>query len=299
MMMISAILYSRLSLDFSTNRLTMTDRLAALLQHYPIEARVIHTGRFCREQAYTGRCSYLHVLRSGTLTVSAEGHDPWTLTEPTLLFYPAQAPHVLAAAADQRAELLCASVSLGHGALNPLVRALPRVLRYPLERIAPIEKTLDMLFAEATGAHCGWLAAANRLFEVILIQLIRHLMDEGHMDTGLLAGLSDPRLAKAITAVHESPASPWTLESMAHVAHMSRARFAAHFHAVVGEPPGQFLSRWRTAVACTLLSRGKPVGVVANAVGYGSATALGRAFRAHLGCSPRQWLSHQHEAPTS
>jgi len=271
----------------------MTDRLAALLRHYPVEARVIHTGRFCREQRYADACGYLHVLRSGTLAVRADVHPPWTISEPTLLFYPGQDSHVFTATPDTSADLFCAAVNFGHGPLNPLVRALPRVLRLPLALIEPVSASIDMLFAEATGAHCGWAAAVDRLFEVVLIQLLRYLMDEGRIHTGLLAGLSDPRLAKAITAMHESPATAWSLESMAARAGMSRARFAAHFHAVVGEPPGQFLSRWRTGVACKQLLKGKPVGVVANEVGYGSATALGRAFRTPLACTPREWLNRQ------
>ncbi|WP_227815199.1 AraC family transcriptional regulator [Nitrogeniibacter aestuarii] len=271
----------------------MLDRLAALLRHYPVEARLIHAGRFCREQAYTEATGYLHVLRAGSIHVRSDVHESWTVSEPTLIFYPAQARHVFVSTDDCHTDLFCATVGLGQGELNPLVRALPRVITRPLLAVPSISATLDLLIDEATGAHCGWQAAADRLFEIVLIQLLRHLMDEGQMHTGLLAGLSDPRLAKAITAVHESPASPWGLETMASAAGMSRARFAAHFHAVVGEPPGQFLSRWRTGVACTLLRRGKPVSVVANEVGYGSATALGRAFRAHLACTPREWLGRQ------
>jgi len=43
-------------------------------------------------------------------------------------------------------------------------------------------------------------------------------------------------------------------------------------------------------VAQNLLKKGKPVKLAANAVGYESASALGRVFRKKTGLSPKQWL---------
>ena len=96
-------------------------------------------------------------------------------------------------------------------------------------------------------------------------------------------------LAKAITAMHDAPGDAWTLDTLAARAGMSRARFAAHFHHVVGLTPGHYLTRWRVNLAGTLIARGQPINVVAGHVGYGSATALSRAFRAHTGHAPSAW----------
>lgn len=54
-----------------------------------------------------------------------------------------------------------------------------------------------------------------------------------------LARLPDPRLHKALGAVHAEPAHAWTLKAMAAEAGMLRARFAAHFTQVLGVPPGE------------------------------------------------------------
>ena len=129
----------------------------------------------------------------------------------------------------------------------------------------------------------------NRLCELLLIHLFRYLMNSESAPTGLLAGLADKRLAKAITAIHEQPAEAWTLDRMADAAGMSRARFAAAFRGTVGCTPGAYLSVWRINLACKYLRQGKPVAWTADAVGYGSATALARAFRANTGQSPAEW----------
>ncbi|MEN8801641.1 MAG: AraC family transcriptional regulator, partial [Thiogranum sp.] len=95
---------------------------------------------------------------------------------------------------------------------------------------------------------------------------------------------------KAINAMHAEPAHPWSLEELAATAGMSRARFAAKFRDVVGMTPGSYLGEWRLGVAQSLLRQGKPVQLVSDVVGYGSASALSRAFRAQIGLSPTEWV---------
>jgi transcriptional regulator GlxA family with amidase domain len=135
----------------------------------------------------------------------------------------------------------------------------------------------------------------DRLIEVVFIQVLRDLMDQQRLQVGLLAGLAEPRLARAINAMHADPARSWTLEDLAATAGMSRARFAVKFREVVGTTPGSYLGEWRLGVAQSLLRQGKPVQLVSDIVGYGSASALSRAFRAQVGRSPKEWVS-QYEA---
>jgi len=65
----------------------------------------------------------------------------------------------------------------------------------------------------------------------------------------------------------------WSLEDLVATAGMSRTRLT----------PGSYLGEWRLGVAQSLLRQGKPVQLVSDVVGYGSASALSRAFRAHTG----------------
>jgi transcriptional regulator GlxA family with amidase domain len=175
---------------------------------------------------------------------------------------------------------------------NPLVLALPEVLIVPLADIPELAPTVDLLFAEAFGEHAGRQTAVDRLAEYFLVLLLRAAMKEGLVKGGVLMGLADPRLANAIAAMHERPEHPWSLEELADAAGMSRARFAVHFHKIVGATPFEYLADWRIGVAQTLLKRGEPLKIVAPSVGYMSSTALTRAFIRKVGLSPTKWISH-------
>jgi transcriptional regulator GlxA family with amidase domain len=116
------------------------------------------------------------------------------------------------------------------------------------------------------------------------------------VDSGVLLGLSDPRLSKAIGAMHEHPEISWSLEQLAQQAGMSRARFAAHFRKVVGITPFDYLTNWRLGIAQTMLRKGNSLKLIATAVGYTNATALTRVFTKRLGTSPSDWLRAQRPA---
>lgn len=269
------------------------DRLSALFARFTPTARVFHTGLLCRTSQFDAEdgVGYLHLLRSGALQVRSDGAEPFALREPCALFYPRPCSHRLLPEEHGGAELFCASVSLGLGEQNPLVRALPGVIVLPLSGLPALCSALELLFMEGLTEHCGRQAALDRLMEYILIQLLRHLLDTGAQTEGLLGALADPRLARAVTAMHEYPARAWTLESLAQEAGMSRARFAHRFRQVVGTTPLEYLSGWRIGLAQALLTQGRPVKTVAGLVGYQSQATLSRAFTQRLGVSPTQWLA--------
>ena len=271
----------------------MTDRLAGLLAHYALRARVFHSGSLCGSKLYDDDTGHIHLLRAGTAAVSSPTHGPLRLDRPSLLFYPRPTPHRIDPVDNAAVDLLCAMVEFGSAAGNPLARALPRVSVLDLGELPQLTHVLELLFDEAAADHCGRQAAIDRLCELVLIHLLRELMDRGSADAGLLAGLAEPRLARALSAIHDAPGRAWSLAALASLAGMSRARFASAFRDRIGCTPGQYLAQWRIQVACNLLRRGRPMGLIADEVGYGSAQALARAFRAHLGCSPSAWLGRQ------
>jgi AraC-like DNA-binding protein len=82
---------------------------------------------------------------------------------------------------------------------------------------------------------------------------------------------------------------------MASRAGMSRARFAVHFREVTGDTPADFLASWRITLAQGLLRAGRPLKHVAQEVGYGSASALTRAFVRKIGQPPSRWMRHDEE----
>lgn len=129
-----------------------------------------------------------------------------------------------------------------------------------------------------------------------MVQLLRKIIDERMMSTGMLAGLAHPQLGKAMVALHAAPASAWTLQGLAAVADMSRSRFASAFKTIMGSTTGDYLCGWRVALAQELLRRDTPLKRVATEVGYGSPVALTRVFKARVGMSPRVWLQSERAA---
>lgn len=101
----------------------------------------------------------------------------------------------------------------------------------------------------------------------------------------------------AISAMHDVPAHPWTLERLAKHVSMSRSAFASRFKELVGEAPMEYLTRWRMMVAGDRLENtGDSVSKVAEAVGYDSESAFGKAFKRVMGESPRQYRRGQRPA---
>ena len=268
-----------------------TDRLDALLQRFSLRARVFHTGVLCGTNDFDDDkgVGYLHLVRRGPLAVHNPRGKAVRVSEPSIVFYPAPMSHRFVSDRETGAELACASVEFGGGAANPIVQSLPPFIVMPISGLPNLAPALDLLFAEASCADCGRQAALNRLFEVVIIQVLRFAMAEGRTSTGMLAGLADPRLARAIVSMHEKPAHPWSLEELASRAGMSRSRFAEEFRNVVGLTPGNYLTGWRITVARELLRTGRSLKRVADDVGYASAPALSRAFRATTRQSPREW----------
>jgi len=187
------------------------------------------------------------------------------------------------------ADMVCANLAFEGGAGNPIASALPDLVCLPLADVDGAEPILALLFEEAFEQRCGRVALVERLFEVVMIQVLRQLMESGQIHGGLLSGLSHARLRNALVAMHEAPAQEWTLDELATVAGMSRSVFAATFRETVGITPGQYLQGWRVRLAQKALRRGRPLKMIAAEVGYGSEAALSRAFKAQAGQSPRQW----------
>lgn len=285
------------------------DRLSGLLERFRVRAQLHHTGALCGLSHFDA-CEghgYLHVLRRGTLQVhhpgSREVPESMCFDEPTLLLYPRPFTHRFRNPPVDGADFTCARLAFDGGAQNPLARALPPLIALPLSRVQGLDAALALLFAETDRVRCGQRLLADRLFEVVVLQLLRWLLDhpqEAGVRPGLITGLSEPRLARALVAVHDAPGEAWTLERMAECAGMSRTAFANTFRDVVGQPPADYLADWRIALAQSRLREGRPIKALAEELGYATPSALSRAFSARTGLSPRDWLrSETQDTPSA
>ncbi|WP_275272013.1 AraC family transcriptional regulator [Limnobacter sp. P1] len=270
------------------------DQLSAIFKRFNPSARVFHSGSLCQSVNFDPQddVGYLHLLRSGTMTILPEGAEVITLDKPSLLFYPRPCSHRFQTG-NTGADLVCATVNLGSAQQNPLINALPNVLVLTLDQLHTLSPALDLLFLEGTNNHSGRQAAIDRLMEYVLIQLLRFLIESRTLNHGLLAALSDPKLSKALIAIHEYPSKDWTLETLSEEAGMSRARFASHFRKTVGTTPIDYLTSWRLGIVQTLLLNGKSIKSIGREVGYRSQAALSRVFTQRCGLSPSEWARRE------
>ena len=268
------------------------DRLSPYFSHFSLSARIFLAGTLCGTSSdhVTQTAGHLHVLRRGRLTIYEPGELPVSVEEPSVLLYPRPAEHTFR---SDGADIVCAFVEFGAGMLNPLASTLPKLLIVPLAAAPPLVPTAESLFAEAFDNKDGRQVAVDRLAEYFLVLLLRFAIDSQVMQGGILTALSDPHLSRVLAAFHHEPEKAWTLEELAHVGGMSRARFAAHFLSIMGQTPFEYLAQWRIGVAQSLLKKGEPLKMVAPAVGYSSTGALTRTFSQLVGKPPMAWLAAQ------
>ncbi len=149
---------------------------------------------------------------------------------------------------------------------------------------------VPLLATEIVKDDPGQEAVLDRLLDLLLIATLREWFAQpGAKAPAWYRAHSDPVVGRALQLLHNNPAKPWTVASLAAQSGVSRAALARRFTALVGEPPMTYLTEWRLALAADLLrERDATVGAVAHQVGYGSPFALSTAFKRRRGVSPRQ-----------
>lgn len=270
------------------------DQLSQLISTFTIKAGVFYTGKLCGISAFGEQSTlegHIHIVKSGTLTLIQKGAPDQVLSEPGLVFFPRPKSHRISAKESDNAEVVCATVQYGFGATSPVAQALPDVVVLPFSKAPKLAGSLQWLLNESQLEEIGRHAIMDRLMEVLIISLLRYLVNEKQIATGLLAGLAHPQIAKVIQALHSTPARSWTTEDMAQIALMSRSKFSPLFKQILGQTPLDYLTQWRVNLAQQLLLAGKPVAFVANEVGYESSSTLSRAFQKTTQMSPKLWLN--------
>jgi AraC-like DNA-binding protein len=171
-----------------------------------------------------------------------------------------------------------AAVAWG-GSTNPLLAALPHTIDLPIDKDPDMTSLAHLLTAESKKPRCGSETVLSKLAEVLMVKLLRYQLEHGQTSTGLLGGLADKRLARAIIALHEHPGYHWNNNELAQVAGLSVSRFVELFGQTVGQTPMSYLRHWRMILARQDVERGDRIQLVADRYGYASSEALGRAFR--------------------
>ena len=147
-----------------------------------------------------------------------------------------------------------------------------------------------LLTDEIVKVEPGQEAVLDRLLDLLLIAVLRAWFSRPEAEApAWYRAQADPVVGRALRMLHNNPAHPWTVGSLASEVGVSRAALARRFTELVGEPPMAFLTSWRLALAADLLRQpGATVGAVAREVGYGTPFALSTAFKRVRGVSPRE-----------
>ncbi len=194
----------------------------------------------------------------------------------------------------EKLQVLCGFLGCDVHPYNPVLATLPSLLHIR-GTAEPDRGRLDPLFklaiAETREHRPGARGVLLRLSELLFVEAVRrHLQSAAPQEQGWLSGLRDPLVGRALAALHQRPADPWTLERLAHDVGSSRSTLAERFTHFVGQPPMQYLASWRMQLAARRLaeSTGK-VSAIALEVGYESEAAFSRAFKRIVGVSPDAW----------
>jgi AraC-like DNA-binding protein len=187
--------------------------------------------------------------------------------------------------------LVCGAVRFEHPAARHLISVLPLMIAVEARRLPRndwIRSTLEFMAAEAQELRPGGETIITRLADILVIQAIRAWIEDdpaGH--SGWLGALRDRQIGRALTLIHQDPARDWSVALLASEVAMSRSAFAARFNLLAGEPPMQYVTRWRMHVALSWLEAdGIGVSELAHRLGYKSEAAFSRAFKRFVGVSP-------------
>ena len=148
------------------------------------------------------------------------------------------------------------------------------------------ERLLEEERTRAPGEQAMMAALMNQCL-VLVFRRLSHT-PEGRLPW--LAALEDPRLAPVVDAILKEPDRPYTLDSLAGQAFMSRSLFARQFGESFGRTPMAFVRDVRLRRGAELLrSTALSVDTVARRVGYRSRSQFSRAFREYFGESPARF----------
>src|SRR5215831_11178626 len=220
-----------------------------------------------------------HYVVEGELHVRVEDEEAFVLRPGEVVLFPRNDLHLLGS-------------DSAHG--NPVIATLPAALRLTIEEGGAAEwmrSTFQYAAEEVAAGRPGSATVLAKLSELLFVESVRRYAEtlpEGQ--TGWLAGLRDPYVARALALLHRDLTRAWTVDELGRHVGLSRSALAERFTHLIGVAPMHYLANWRMQVAAQeLRNRSTSLAQVANTVGYESEAAFSRAFKKAFGTAPATW----------
>jgi AraC-like DNA-binding protein len=194
----------------------------------------------------------------------------------------------------EKTEMICGFIGYAGPHGNPLIPILPRLLKLNVAQGPAadwIRSTFQFAAAELGAGRPGSQTVLAKLSELLFVETVRRYAETLPAgQTGWLAGLREPQVAKALALLHGHVGRRWTVDELGREVGLSRSALADRFLRLIGVPPMQYLTSWRMQVAAERLGNtSASLSQVAETVGYDSEAAFSRAFKKVFGLAPGAW----------
>ena len=296
----------------------LSDMVALLRPAAAVSKPISGRGRWGVRYAARNAPGFTIVL-AGAAWVTFEGRAPLHLARGDFLLVPTTPAFVLASAPDAPAipvepsrapvrhgepdgppDFVALGGSFAYERINAplLLGLLPDLIHIPATQgqSSRLRRLIDLLSEECGADLPGKDLILSRMLEVLLVEALRwHGSGGAAVPAGLLKGMGDPGLMRALAIMHGDARANRTVADLAAVAGMSRSAFTARFSDLIGCAPMEYLARWRMGLAKDALVRGgKSLERIADEIGYESASAFSTAFRKRQGVAPGRF-ARDHE----
>lgn len=285
------------------------DALSSLLIGLQLHGEVYVSGSFCGAWAVDTsgkRHIPFHLVSAGRAWLHIEGQPSQVLNAGDLVLFPRDLAHTISHSEQPPAEelvnagfdpsepvtteMVCGYFDFTNKAAWPLLESLDDVIVLDLSQqsLEPaLRAFIEYIVAELKQRKPGFLAVVNQLVYLLFVQVIRQQIDSGKLTEGLLVALFDPKISKALAAIHNQPQQNWSLVTLAQESGMGRSSFAALFQKLVGMPAMRYLTLWRMREATELLKyTNRSMLDIAEQCGYESEAAFRKAYKQTMGDTP-------------
>jgi AraC-like DNA-binding protein len=196
--------------------------------------------------------------------------------------------------AGARTRMVCGFLGCDSAESNPVISTLPPLLKLNLEKGGAAEwirSTLQYAAEEIGAGRPGSETVLAKLSELLFVETVRRYVEAlPQGQTGWLAGLRDPYVARALALLHRDITRRWTVDDLGREVGLSRSALADRFIRLINVPPMHYLAGWRMQVATQKLrNTSASLAQVAESVGYDSEPAFSRAFKKTFRVAPATW----------